>query len=88
MIGGQASFQFGGFRFGIVEPWPATWLYTDAVYVDFIQGRYFLVNPLHPTVQVAVSVEEPVAPVAPAPVAQVAPVTSCATTVTASVEVK
>jgi hypothetical protein len=55
MIGGLASFQFGGFWFGIVDPWPVAWLYTDAVYVDFINGGYFLVNVAHPGVYVAVS---------------------------------
>ena len=61
MIGGQASFQFGGFWFGIVDPWPVGWLYTDAVYVDFVAGGYVLVDVLHPGVQVAVSVGDPVA---------------------------
>jgi hypothetical protein len=60
MIGGQASFQFGGFWFGIVDPWPTAWLYTDAVYVDFIGGGYVLVNPVHPDVQIAVSVGDAV----------------------------
>ena len=55
MIGGQASFQFGGFWFGIVDAWPAAWLYTDAVYVDFVEGGYVLVNVAHPEVEVAVS---------------------------------
>jgi hypothetical protein len=56
MVGGQASFQYGGLWFGIVDPWPAGWLYTDAVYVDFIAGGYVLVDVVHPGVQVAVSV--------------------------------
>jgi len=84
MIGGQASFQFGGFWFGIVDPWPAAWRYTDGVYVDFVNGSYVLVNVAHPEVQVAVSAGDavtsctvdpavPAAPVAVAPVA-VAPV--------------
>jgi hypothetical protein len=55
MIGGQASFQFGGFWFGIVDPWPAAWLYTDAVFVDFVEGEYVLVNVAHPDVTIAVS---------------------------------
>ena len=55
MIGGQASFQFGGTWFGIVDPWPAAWLYTDAVYVDFVAGEYVLMNVAHPEVTVAVS---------------------------------
>jgi hypothetical protein len=60
MIGGQASFQFGGFWFGIVDPWPTAWLYSDPVYVDFIDGGYFLVDVAHPGVQVAVSVGDAV----------------------------
>jgi hypothetical protein len=83
MIGGQASFQFGGLWFGMVDPWPAAWLYTDAVYVDFINGGYVLVNVVHPEVQVAVSAGDaatgcttadpvvPAAPVVAAPVAVV-----------------
>jgi len=59
MIGGQASFQFGGFWFGIVDPWPAAWLYTDAVYVDFVEGEYVLVNVAHPEVTIAVSTGDP-----------------------------
>jgi hypothetical protein len=84
MIGGQASFHVGGFWFGLVDPWPAAWLYTDAVYVDVVDGGYVLVNVAHPEVQVAVSAGDavssctvepavPVAPVAVAPVV-VAPV--------------
>jgi hypothetical protein len=80
MIGGQASFQFGGFWFGIVDPWPAAWLYTDAVYVDFVEEEYVLVNVAHPEVTIAVSAGDaapttctaeaavPVAPVVSAPV--------------------
>ena len=59
MIGGQASFQFGGLWFGIVDPWPAAWLYTDAVYVDVVDGGYVLVNVAHPEVTVAVSAGDP-----------------------------
>jgi hypothetical protein len=84
MIGGQASFQFGGLWFGIVDAWPAAWLYTDAVFVDFVDGGYVLVNVAHPEVTIAVSAGDPapttcateavpVAPVVTAPVV-VAPV--------------
>jgi len=80
MIGGQASFQFGGLWFGIVDPWPAAWLYTDAVFVDFVNEEYVLVNVAHPEVTIAVSAGDavpatctaeaavPVAPVVAAPV--------------------
>ena len=59
MIGGQASFQFGGFWFGLVDPWPAAWLYTDAVFVDFVDGGYVLVNVAHPDVTIEVSAGDP-----------------------------
>jgi hypothetical protein len=55
MIGSQASFQFGGFWFGMVDPWPAAWLYSDPVYVDFVNGGYVLVNVAHPDVQLDLS---------------------------------
>ncbi len=75
MIGGQASFQFGGFWFGIVDPWPAAWLYTDPVYVNFVDGGSVLVNVIRPDVQVAVAVGDPVnsctASVTPVPLAQI-----------------
>jgi hypothetical protein len=61
MIGGQASFQFGGVWFGLVDAWPAAWLYTDAVYVDFVEGEYVLVNVAQPEVTVAVSAGDAVA---------------------------
>jgi len=95
MIGGQASFQFGGFWFGMVDPWPAAWLYTDPVYVDVVNGGYVLVNVAHPDVQVALSAGDPApatcteaapdpAP-APAPVAVVRPVVPVTVAYTAPV---
>jgi hypothetical protein len=91
MIGGQASFQFGGFWFGLVDPWPVAWLYTDAVYVDLVEGEYVLVNVAHPEVTVAVSAGDP-APAtctaeAAVPVAPVAPVVAVQPVVAAPVVV-
>lgn len=43
--GGSRRFQYGGFWFTAVDPWPVGWLYTDNVYVDYINGGYFLCNP-------------------------------------------
>jgi hypothetical protein len=59
MIGGQASFRFGGFWFGLAEAWPTAWLYTDAVYVDLVDGSYELVNVAHPEVTVALAAGDP-----------------------------
>jgi hypothetical protein len=58
IVGGYSRFQYGGFWFGFVEPWPMGWYYTDQVYVDYIDGGYYLCNPLYPSVRVAISVVE------------------------------
>lgn len=40
---GRPTFLFGGVWFGI-DLWPSFWLSTDYVYVDYVDGDYFLVN--------------------------------------------
>ena len=57
IVGGYSRFQYGGFWFGFVQPWPDDWYYTDDVYVDYIDGGYYLCNPYYPGVQVAISVQ-------------------------------
>jgi hypothetical protein len=77
MMGGRPHFWFGGFAFGIVDPWPADWLDGDAEYVDSVGGVYYLCSPLHPGIRVVLSLDDsnelPVASAAdesaPAPVA-------------------
>src|ERR1019366_5883253 len=54
MVGGYSRFQYSGFSFGFFEPWPEGWYYTDDVYVDYIDGDYFLFNPFYPGVRVAI----------------------------------
>jgi hypothetical protein len=49
-------FQYGGYSFGFVDPWPSNWLYTQDVYVIEINGVYYLCNPSYPGVNVAISV--------------------------------
>jgi hypothetical protein len=56
MVGGFSRFQYGGFWFGFENPWPEGWYYTDNVYVDYIDGGYFLCNPYYPGVHVGISV--------------------------------
>ena len=56
VVEGQPRFQYSGYWFEIVDPWPAEWAYTDDVYVDYIDGDYFLFDLLHPGVRVAVFV--------------------------------
>src|ERR1700728_5486432 len=40
LVGGYSRFQYGGYWFGFVQPWPDAWYYTDDVYVDYIDGGY------------------------------------------------
>jgi|ERR1700733_3207157 hypothetical protein len=56
LVGGYSRFQYGGYWFGFVQPWPDGWYYTDDVYVDYIDGGYYLCNPDYPGAQVAISV--------------------------------
>src|SRR5271154_4308879 len=56
MVGGFSRFQYGGFAFGFLQPWPDGWYYTDDVYVDYVDGEYFLFNPYYPGVRVGISV--------------------------------
>jgi hypothetical protein len=56
MVGGFSRFQYGGFWFGFVNPWPVGWYYTDNVYVDYVDGGYYLCNPYYPGARVSISV--------------------------------
>ncbi len=50
-------FQYGGYWFGFVDPWPANWLYSQDVFVVDINGGYYLCNSMYPGVNIALSVE-------------------------------
>ncbi|MGB7586653.1 MAG: hypothetical protein WBM11_17565 [Terriglobales bacterium] len=56
IVGGRPQFRYGGYSFVMVDPWPMGWAYTDAVYVDYIDGMYYLIDPVHPGVRVVVNV--------------------------------
>jgi hypothetical protein len=56
VVGGYSRFQYGGFWFGMYDPWPAGWYYTDDVYVDFYDGQYFLYNRMHPGARLVINV--------------------------------
>jgi len=47
--GGYSRLQFGGFWFGMYDPWPYDWYDTDDVYVDYdpYSGNYYLYNRMH-----------------------------------------
>jgi hypothetical protein len=56
IVDNQPRFQYGGYWFEIVDPWPEDWAYTDDCYVDYVDGDYFLFNSLHPGERVVVFV--------------------------------
>jgi hypothetical protein len=56
MVSGFSRFQHGGFWFGFIQPWPVDWYYTDDVYVDYVDGEYYLINPSYPEARVSISV--------------------------------
>jgi type IV secretory pathway VirB10-like protein len=49
-------FQYGGYWFGFGAPWPAGWLYTDDVYVEYIDGGYYMFDPYHPGIRLSISI--------------------------------
>jgi hypothetical protein len=56
IVEGQPRFQYSGYWFEIVDPWPAGWAYTDDCYIDYVDGEYFLFDVLHPGVSIALFV--------------------------------
>lgn len=54
VVSGQPRFQYGGFWFGLGVPWPVGWAYADPVYIEFVDGEYFLFNVRHPGVRIGV----------------------------------
>lgn len=56
IVEGTPRFQYGGYWFVIVQPWPVGWAYTDPVYIDYLDDEYFLLSPVHPGIQIAINV--------------------------------
>jgi hypothetical protein len=56
IVEGQPRFQYSGYWFTFVDPWPVGWAYTDQCYIDYVDGEYFLFDLLHPGVRIALTV--------------------------------
>jgi hypothetical protein len=60
MVGGYPRFQYDGFWFSMVDPWPgdwsADWYDTDEVYVEYVDNGYYLFDRRYPRMGVAISV--------------------------------
>jgi len=56
IVNGQQRFYYASYWFVIVDTWPAYWSWDDDVYVDYLDGGYYLCDPLYPQVLVEVIV--------------------------------
>ncbi len=56
IVSGYSRFQYGGYWFGYVQPWPAGWYYTDEFYIDYVDGSYYMYNPYYPGTRFAITV--------------------------------
>jgi hypothetical protein len=60
IVGGYPRFQYGGYWFRLVDPWPESWAdnwyMNDEVYIDYADDGYYLYNRRHPDTPLAVRV--------------------------------
>jgi hypothetical protein len=56
IIDGRSRFQYSGYWFELVDPWPADWGYDDDVYVDYEDDQYYLFDPEHSGARIVINV--------------------------------
>ena len=60
MVGGYPRFQYGGFSFSVVDPWPEywsnNWYDNDDMYIDYSGDGYYLYNRMYPQDRIALTV--------------------------------
>jgi hypothetical protein len=60
VIGGYPRFQYGGFWFSVLDPWPEywsdNWYDNDDVYIDYSGDGYYMYNRRYPRDRIAISV--------------------------------
>ncbi|MGH9444892.1 MAG: hypothetical protein ACRD3O_04080 [Terriglobia bacterium] len=56
MFGGHRRFLYGGYWFQLGAPWPMGWAYTSPFYIEWLDGQYWMFNPMYPGVRVALIV--------------------------------
>lgn len=56
IIDNRPRFQYASYWFELVDPWPSDWTYTDECYIDYVDDGYYLFNPLHPGLRIAIFV--------------------------------
>ena len=56
MISGYNRFQYGGYWFGFNQGWPSGWSYDDDVYVEYVDGVYYLYDLRHPGIRITLNI--------------------------------
>ena len=56
IVENRPRFQYSGYWFEIVDAWPTGWAYTDDCYIDYVDDGYYLFDPLHPGIRIAIMV--------------------------------
>jgi len=60
VVGGYPRFQYEGYWFSAVDPWPVywgnDWYDNDEVYVNYVDNGYYLYNRRHPGVGIAINI--------------------------------
>lgn len=49
-------FDYGGYSFGFIDPWPMGWGYSDDVYVVYLDGGYYMYDVVHPGVRISINI--------------------------------
>jgi hypothetical protein len=59
-VGGYPRFQYDGYWITFVDPWPEdwppTWYETDNIYVEFVDGGYYICDQNYPGIAIAVTI--------------------------------
>ena len=60
VVGGYPRFQYNGYWFSLVDPWPGYWANdwydTDDVYVTYVDNGYYLFNRRYPSTGIAINI--------------------------------
>lgn len=56
IVPNQTRFTYVGYTFVFVQPWPMGWGFDDDVYIDYVDGGWFMFDAMHPGVQLGLSI--------------------------------
>jgi len=60
VVGGYPRFEYGGYWFSLIDPWPEywsdNWYQNDDMYIDYYNDGYYLYNRRHPGIRIALNV--------------------------------